>query len=158
MKKVKKDPISATDFLNDPIEYNKSFSRGIKIVSGGVATLFISGTASLDEKGDTYCPNNFTAQAKRVFANISSLLASKGACWHNVVQTRCYLKYIRRDYRKFNEIRNWFYKKEKLNPYPASVCIGARLCRDELLVEIEAIAILPNRNVRPFKQNNSRNK
>lgn len=131
----------APDFLNEPIDYDKSFSRGIGIDIGNAVLLFISGTASIDEKGNTFCPGDFSAQVKRTFNNLTALLKSEKANWHDVVQTRCYLKDMR-DYGKFNEFRNQFYKKQKLNPFPASVCIEAGLCRPEFLVEIEAIVIL----------------
>ncbi len=131
----------APRFLNEPIDYDKSFSRGIRIDTGNTILLFISGTASIDEKGNTFCPGDFMAQTKRTFANLTALLKSEKADWHNVVQTRCYLKDMR-DYARFNQFRNQFYKKQKLNPFPASVCVEAGLCRPELLVEIEAVAIL----------------
>ena len=142
----------APDFLNEPAEYGKSFSRGMKVSFGETTILFISGTASIDKSGNTLYPGNFPAQARRVFANITALLHSEGARWSDVVQTRCYLSDMR-DYGVFNEIRNRFYKKARLSPFPASVCIAAHLCRPELLVEIEAIAILKKRRksrVAPF--------
>lgn len=147
MKKseIKKKAMHAPDFLNEPIDYGKSFSRGIKTVIGNEVFLFISGTASIDEKGNTFCPGDFLAQTRRTFNNLAALLKSEKASWHNVVQTRCYLKDMR-DYAKFNEFRNQFYKKQKLSPFPASVCIEANLCRAELLVEVEAIAILKKQN------------
>ena len=141
-KKITKSAIHAPDFLNEPVEYNKSFSRGIRVSLGGSTLLFLSGTASIDKKGNTYSPGDFIAQAGRTFLNIKALLDAQGATWHDVVQTRCYLKSMKRHYGAFNEVRNRFYKKEGLNPFPASVCIEARLCRPEFLVEIEAIAIL----------------
>jgi len=39
-------------------------------------------------------------------------------------------------------VRNAFYSEQGLDPLPASTCIEARICRPELLVEIEAIAII----------------
>lgn len=141
VKGIPKKAIHAPLFLNEPIEYNKSFSRGIRVELDDFTFIFISGTASVDEKGKTYCPGDFLAQTKRTFDNITALLRSEGARWHDVVQTRCYLKDMR-FYDKFNKVRNQFYRKQRLNPFPASVCIQAGLCRPELLVEIEAIAIL----------------
>jgi enamine deaminase RidA (YjgF/YER057c/UK114 family) len=52
-----------------------------------------------------------------------------------------YLRDIDRDYREFNEERTAFYKEQGLDPLPASTGIQAKLCRPELLVEGEAIAI-----------------
>lgn len=53
----------------------------------------------------------------------------------------CYLRDIERDYDAFNEERTPFFEKQKLDPLPASTAIQAILCRPELLVEIEAIAM-----------------
>ena len=61
--------------------------------------------------------------------------------WHDIVRTSCYLRDIERDYEAFNEERTAFYQKERLDPVPASTGIQAILCRPELLVEIEAIAM-----------------
>jgi enamine deaminase RidA (YjgF/YER057c/UK114 family) len=70
------------------------------------------------------------------------LLASEGATWHDIVRTTCYIRDIERDYGEFNSIRNEFFHALGLNPFPASTGIQARICRSDLLVEIEAIAIL----------------
>jgi enamine deaminase RidA (YjgF/YER057c/UK114 family) len=48
---------------------------------------------------------------------------------------------MERDYEVFNEGRTAFYKEQGLDPLPASTGIQAILCRPELLVEIEAIAM-----------------
>jgi enamine deaminase RidA (YjgF/YER057c/UK114 family) len=58
-----------------------------------------------------------------------------------VVRTTCYLRDIDRDYELFNQIRTTFYAQLRLDPLPASTDIQTRLCRPELLVEIEAIAM-----------------
>jgi 2-iminobutanoate/2-iminopropanoate deaminase len=54
---------------------------------------------------------------------------------------------IDRDYAAFNEERTAFFKLQQLDPLPASTGIQAKLCRPELLVEIEAIAMF--RSVTP---------
>jgi len=81
------------------------------------------------------------AQLRRTFDNISALLASEGATWHDIVRTTCYLRDIERDYQAFNEERSAFYKEQGLDPLPASTGIQAILCRPDLLIEIEAIAM-----------------
>lgn len=137
--------IQAEKMLNEPIEYNRSFSRGISLDCGKLTLIFISGTASIDQKGKTYGVGDFQAQVKRTFDNITALLESENASWHNVVKTNCYLKNMI-DYARFNDYRNYFYKKLKLTPFPASTCIEATLCRKELMVEIEVIAAIKKRN------------
>lgn len=146
--KITKKAIQAPHFLNEPIEYGKSFSRGINVTLGKTNLFFISGTASIDKNGNTFRPGDFSSQTRRTFENLTALLQSAHATWHDVVQTRCYLKNIKQDYSKFNATRNSFYKKQKLRVFPASVCVEANLCRPELLVEIEAIAILKAANKR----------
>src|ERR1022692_405159 len=71
----------------------------------------------------------------------SPSLASKGATWHDVVRSSCYLRDKDRDYVVFNAGRTAFFKEQGLDPLPASTGIQATLCRLELLVEIEAIAM-----------------
>jgi hypothetical protein len=57
------------------------------------------------------------------------------------VRTSCYLRDIDRDYDVFNAGRTAFFKEQGLDPLPASTGIQAHLCRPELLIEIEAIAM-----------------
>jgi enamine deaminase RidA (YjgF/YER057c/UK114 family) len=73
------------------------------------------------------------------------LLASEGATWKDIVRTSCYLRDIDRDYEAFNEERTQFYQEQGLDPLPASTGIEAKLCRPELLIEIEAIAMFRTR-------------
>ena len=84
---------------------------------------------------------DFRAQTRRTFDNITALLESEGASWKDVVAHDCYLRDIERDYAAFNEERTAFYREQDLHPVPASTGIQAILCRPELLVEIEGIAV-----------------
>jgi len=141
---VPRRAIEAKSILNEAYDYPRpsSFSRGLRIELGGYGLLLISGTASVDENGNTIHPGDFRAQCWRTYRNITELLKSEGASWHDVVRTTCYLRDIERDYRDFNEIRTAFFAWLRLDPLPASTGIQARLCREDLLVEIEAIAVL----------------
>jgi enamine deaminase RidA (YjgF/YER057c/UK114 family) len=140
---VKKRAITNHEVLNDAFAYAKpsSFSRGMRIDLNGLTILLISGTASIDESGKSVHIGDFRAQMRRTLANITGLLASEGATWHDIVRTTCYLRDIDRDYEAFNEERTAFFKQQGLDPLPASTGIQAILCRPELLVEIEAIAM-----------------
>ena len=140
---VRKRAITAKEVLNEAYDYPRpsSFSRGFRIDIRGVTILLISGTASIDENGKTLYEGDFRAQTLRTYKNISTLLASEGATWKDVVRTTCYLRDIERDYAIFNEIRTRFFAEQGLNPVPASTGIQAILCRPDLLVEMEAMAI-----------------
>ena len=129
--------------MNEAFDYAKpsSFSRGLRLDIKGVTILLISGTASVDDQGRTIHVGDFRAQTWRTYQNITKLLEAEGATWKDIVRTTCYLRDIERDYEAFNEIRTQFFQEQGLNPLPASTGIQAILCRPDLLIEIEAIAI-----------------
>ena len=145
---VEKRAITNLNVLNEAYDYAKpsSFSRGMRIDLNGLVILLISGTASIDENGATVHKGDFRAQTRRTFKNITELLAAEGATWKDIVRTTCYMRDIDRDYAAFNEERTAFYKQQGLDPLPASTGIQAKLCRPELLVEIEAIAMFRSPN------------
>jgi 2-iminobutanoate/2-iminopropanoate deaminase len=141
---IEKRAMKATDVLNEAYDYPRpsSFARGIRFDLGDKTMLLISGTASVDEAGLTVHAGDFRAQLWRTYRNITALLASEGATWQDMVRTTCYLRDIERDYKDFNEVRTEFFDWMGLDPLPASTGIQARLCREDLLVEIEAIAVM----------------
>ena len=138
---VVKRAITNHSVLNEAYAYGSAFSRGMRIDLNGLTILLISGTASIDDEGRTVHVGDLRAQTRRTFDNITALLASEGATWHDIVRTTCYLRDIERDYHEFNEERTAFYQEQKLDPLPASTGIQVILCRPDLLVEIEAIAM-----------------
>jgi 2-iminobutanoate/2-iminopropanoate deaminase len=142
-KAIPKKAISALETLNEAYDYAKpsSFSRGLRLDIKGITILLISGTASVDEYGRSIHVGDFRAQTWRTYENITKLLAAEGATWKDIVRTTCYLRDIERDYEAFNEIRTQFFQEQGLNPLPASTGIQAILCRPDLLIEIEAMAI-----------------
>jgi enamine deaminase RidA (YjgF/YER057c/UK114 family) len=137
--------ISAPEILNEAYDYGSAFSRGLRVEMPGATMLLLSGTASIDEEGRTVYEGDLEAQCMRTFRNLTRLLVAEGASWHDVVRTTCYLRDIERDYDAFNAIRNFFMNEiVGLDPVPASTGIQVRLCRSDLLVEIELMAIVPN--------------
>jgi 2-iminobutanoate/2-iminopropanoate deaminase len=138
---VVKRAITNHKVLNEAYNYGSAFSRGLRIDLNGLSIVLISGTASIDDAGNTVHVGDFRAQTRRTFSNISGLLESEGATWKDVVRTTCYLRDIERDYQAFNEERSAFYNEQGLDPLPASTGIQAILCRPDLLIEIEAIAM-----------------
>jgi enamine deaminase RidA (YjgF/YER057c/UK114 family) len=142
---VPRTAIKAPDVLNEATDYAlpSSFVRGLRVPLGnGTSLLLISGTSAVDEKGASVHVGDFRAQTWRTYRNITRLLESEGADWHDVVRTTCYLRDIERDYDDFNMVRTRFYREMGLDPVPASTGIQVRLCRSDLLIEIEALAIL----------------
>jgi len=125
-------------------EARAAFSRGMKVELDSISLLFISGTASVNSKGETVHAGDFYSQVMHTYKNIISLLERENAGLKDIVKFTVFLKNMD-DYDKFNKARDEFFEKSGLvrDEFPASTCVEARLCREELLVEIEAIAIVP---------------
>ncbi len=140
---MKKKAMRVPAHLCEAFDYAKpvSFSRGMRVDMTGGTFLFISGTASVNEKGESLYPGDIKKQARRMFENVTALLESENATWKNMARTTIYISDMR-NYDALNAVRNTFYKEQGLDEFPASTCVEARLCRPELLVEMEAIAIM----------------
>ena len=143
-RRINKQAVTNLQVLNEAFDYAKpsSFSRGVRIDLSEISILLISGTASIDQFGKSVHIGDFRAQANRTLSNITGLLASEQSTWRDVVKTTCFLRDIDRDYEAFNEVRTAFFRQLHIKPLPASTAIQAKLCRPELLVEIEAIALI----------------
>lgn len=123
--------------LNEAWVYGSAFSRGVKVMGANGTTLFISGTASVDEQGRTTHGGDFEAQAERMILNISTLLALQNASFRDVVSAATYLK----DPGDAPCLRQVF-DRRKVEGFPNAV-LHAEICRPDLLCEMEVIAILP---------------
>ena len=143
--RFEKRQIQEPRVLNEAYDYDNPvpFTRALRVELPGYSMILISGTASVNEAGESIHVGDLEAQSWRTFRNIEALLAAEGADWHDVVRTTCYLRDMSRDYDAFNEVRMAFYKQKELDPFPASTGIQVTLCREDLLVEIEAMAIVP---------------
>ncbi|MCK4559254.1 MAG: hypothetical protein KAV45_05670 [Calditrichia bacterium] len=141
---VRKHEVHVQETLSEASEYfprPSSFSRALCLEIGDYKTLLISGTASVDENGKSIHIGDFRAQCWRTYRNITELLKAEEMTWHDVVRTSCYLRDMSRDYNDFNEVRTTFFQWLGLEVLPASTGIQATICREDLLVEIEGIAI-----------------
>ena len=141
---MKKRPIKAPNALNEAYDYDKPvpFSRGTRVDIKGITMLFISGTASVNERGESVHPGDIKAQARRMLDNVTELLKAEGATWHDIARTTIYLKHMEEHYHDLALVRADYFAEQGITEYPASTCVQAAICRPELLVEMEAIAII----------------
>ena len=129
--------IMHTPTLNEADEYGSAFSRGMKVVLPEKTVLYISGTASVDEKGDTVHLDDIRKQVERMLVNVRELLSPHDSTFGDLVQVITYLK--RADYLPiFLDI----WKDWGLDGLP-NTFVEAGVCRPDLLCELEAIAIIP---------------
>lgn len=126
-----------TPTLNEADEYGSSFSRGMKVVLPEKTVLFISGTASVDERGATVHLDDIRRQVERMLLNVQELLRAQGSSFQDLVQVITYLK--RSSYLPtFVDI----WQQWGLSGLPNSF-VEAGVCRPDLLCELEAIAVIP---------------
>lgn len=105
----------------------------------GGRTVYISGQIALDKAGNVVGAGDMKAQAKQVFENLKAALAASGATFDHVVKTNTYMTDLA-DIQALREIRAGYYGKNA----PASTLVKvAGLARPEFLIEIEAIAVVP---------------
>ncbi len=128
--------LMSTTTLNEAWTYGADFSRGLRIVDANKTALYVSGTASIDETGQSVHVGDFAGQADRMLRNITSLLAAQGASFRDIVSAVTYLKHPG-DAPALREI----FRNRGFDGFPSTL-VAAPLCRPELLCEAEALAIV----------------
>jgi enamine deaminase RidA (YjgF/YER057c/UK114 family) len=102
-------------------------------------TAYIAGQVALDSTGALVGAGDFRAQAERVYANLRIALASVGATFSDVVKTTTYITDVG-NVATLREIRGKYL--DPARPPANSLIPVATLARPDLLLEIEAVAVL----------------
>jgi len=100
---------------------------------------FISGTTATDENREIVGPGDIAAQCRYIYQKFEVLLNSVGATCSDIVQTVDYLT-TTENYRATAEVRRELFPGAKTT---ATGVIVAGLLREDALIEISAIAVLP---------------
>jgi 2-iminobutanoate/2-iminopropanoate deaminase len=138
---VRQEQSGAVQFRNSPaIARVPGFSQAA-VVSGG-KTIFVSGQVGLNEAGEMVGKDDFQAQAAQVFANLEAVLSAAGAGRANIVKLGMYVVGLNKERLQIlRSLRDAYVDKD--HP-PASTLVGVQaLFREECLVEIEAVAVIP---------------
>jgi len=130
--------LQATNYLNPTYEYGVTFERGTCVSYGDRKHVFISGTASIDNKGNTIFIGDVNKQMQRIIINIEALLADADAHLNDIACLTIYL----RDYSDYQDVNDYFEKYFK--GIPKVIVIG-KVCRPNWLIEVECIAIAPHK-------------
>jgi len=101
-------------------------------------TIWLSGAVAFDADGDVVGAGDLYAQTRQTFANLAEALASAGSSLDDVVKINTFLTDLSR-YAEYGKARTEAFPKG----VPASTVVGTTaLVRPELLVEVEAIAVV----------------
>lgn len=128
--------LKAKSHLNPTIEYGVAFERGTTIDYGDRRHVFISGTASIDNKGNIVSPGDLEKQTLRMWENVEVLLKEAGSDWKDVGYLIVYL----RDFSDYDKTASMFNKRFTEIP---TVIVQAPVCRPGWLIEMECMACLP---------------
>lgn len=123
----------APTHLNPTYEYGVSFERGTRVDYGDRRQVFISGTASIDNKGNILHVGDIRRQTERMWENVDALLSEAECGFEDVGQMIVYLRDVA-DYAVVNEMF------EKRFPSIPRVIVHAPVCRPGWLIEMECMA------------------
>ena len=129
----------APTHLNPTYEYGVSFERGTYIDYGDRRHVFISGTASINNKGEIMYPGDVRKQTERMWENVETLLKEADCGFEHIGHLLVYL----RDIADYTVVKGMF---DKRFPNIPKVFLLAPVCRPGWLVEMECMAILPKHN------------
>ena len=117
-----------------------AFSNAIKVDKANLGSmLFISGQVSIGEKGEVVGKGNMRAQTRQTLENLKSALGQLGATLDDVVKVTLFVTDMT-DFEAIHEVRREYFKKGN---YPASTLVQvSRLIKEDLMIEIEAIAVV----------------
>ena len=131
----------APTHLNRTSDYGVSFERGTYIDYADRRHVFISGTASINNKGEIMFPKDIEKQTQRMIENVEVLLKEADCSFDEVGEMVVYL----RDIADHDLVRNVFDTQFPGKPY---IIVHAPVCRSGWLIEMECMAVktieLPN--------------
>ena len=128
--------LHAPEYLNPTYEYGVTFERGTAVTYGDRKQVFISGTASIDNRGEIVYPGDIVKQTERMMENISVLLKEADATTRDITQAISYL----RDMADYAVVKKYF---EAHYPDLPHLIVLAPVCRPGWLIETECIAVVP---------------
>lgn len=123
----------AKTHLNPTIEYGVTFERGTVVEFGDRAQIYISGTASINNRGEVMHIGDIVRQTERMWENVGELLKEGNATFDDVMQIIVYL----RDLCDYPIVKEMF---DRRFPGIPRVITLAPVCRPTWLIEMECIA------------------
>ncbi len=123
----------APTHLNPTYEYGVTFERGVTVTYGDRRQLYLSGTASINNRGQIVHPGDILKQTERMMENVHVLLAEGGAATTDIVQSLIYL----RDTADYQRVKAYF---DRHYPDLPRLIVLAPVCRPGWLIEMECIA------------------
>ena len=129
----------APTHLNRTSDYGVSFERGTRVDYGDRCHVIISGTASINNKGQVAYPKDIIQQTHRMWENVEALLSEAECTFDDVAHIIVYL----RDNSDYAVVSKLFQERFSNKPY---IIVQASVCRQDWLIEMECMAVKKNAN------------
>ena len=124
----------APTHLNRTSDYGVSFERGTRVDYADRRHVFISGTASINNKGEILHAGDIVKQTERMLENVQTLLAEAECTFDDVSEMIVYL----RDVADYELVRRVYAERFPDKPV---VIVHAPVCRPGWLIEMECTAV-----------------
>ena len=112
------------------------YSQGIRVGN----LLFTAGQIPLDPATGQLVAGDVKAQTRQVLKNVAAILEAAGTSLKHVVKTTVFLKSMA-DFGAMNEVYAQFFTA----PYPARSAVAVASLPKDAAVEIETVALLPEK-------------
>jgi len=134
---------NAVRFVNpSSVSTPHGYSQASLIDLGHSTLVILSGQVALDVKGNLVGKDDLEKQADQVFQNIKNSIQELGGSMNDIVK----LGYFITDVSKIQAVRIVRDKYINTRTPPASTLVQVnKLFRDDILIEIEATAVIPKK-------------
>ena len=119
--------------------YGSAFARAMNLREPGCTQILVSGTASIDDEGHSVHLNDTREQIKKTFQVVAALIGKEGATLKDICKATAFVK-CKADVPIYHEVMI----ELGLENMPV-VCVVADVCRDELLFELDAVAVVESK-------------
>jgi enamine deaminase RidA (YjgF/YER057c/UK114 family) len=116
--------------------YGSAFSRGMSLAIEGRRTVHISGTASINSAGASTYLDDAEHQSLETLMSISAILEEQGGSLRNITSATLFCK-SRAAWEAWERVTRLL----GIADLP-KICVLADVCRPDLLVEMEAVAVI----------------
>ncbi len=134
--------MTSTEYKSSPKVFNiKGLSQSVIIDCGSSKMILLSGQVPLDPEGNLV-GNNVEEQSRQVFENMENILKEYGATGKDIIKLGIFITDISKtpDFRKVRDMH-----VNLQNPPVSSLIEVSRLFRDDVLIEVEATAVIKNK-------------
>jgi enamine deaminase RidA (YjgF/YER057c/UK114 family) len=135
--------MEALSHLRPTILYGVTFERGLRVRFGDRSHLYVSGTASINSEGEVLHEGDAELQTRRAVENVRALLEAQSATLADLAYVIAYVRNVH-DRQQVGKVLD-----EALGGKVPLVLTEAAVCRPMWLMELEGVAIIPDKSAFP---------